>query len=316
MDNEFLGTVIPAPGGVARRDKRHRRPPLIPAFKPPANGSSGPLLGEILVRDGKLAPDGADRAHQLQSERQLRFGEAAVQLGLVSDADVQRALAQQFDYPYLAPDNDTLDAELVAAFCPFDQRVEAFRALRSQIVLRWLSVGGGGRAFSVIGPGRGDGRSYLAANLAVVFAQLGTPTVLIDADMRAPRQHQLFKLNNRSGLSSILAGRGEPDSIQRVPLLRDLSVVPAGPLPPNPQELLVRPVFQDLLEELGERFRVIIVDTTAAASGADAQFVSRATRAALLVVRRNHTRVGAATRFTQDLGPAGVNVLGTVLNQF
>jgi len=318
VDNEILGNVVPAGGGIAKRGKRHKqqRPSLIPPFKSGPSAASRPQLGAILVREGKLSEENAGRIHEFQSAQRLRFGEAAVQLGLVGDEDVQQALAYQFDYPYLSIDDERVDPEVISAFCPFDPRVEAFRALRAQVVLRWLSVGGGGRAFAVIGPGRGDGRSYLAANLAVVFAQLGTRTVLIDADMRNPRQHNLFRVSNQSGLSQVLAGRGEPESIQHVQPFRDLSVIPAGPQPPNPQELLVRPHFQDLLEELANEYRVIIVDTPAGGNGADAQFIVRSTRAALMVIRKNHTRVRPATRFAQELGPTGVSMLGTVLNQF
>ena len=316
MENEVLGNVIPSGRGNAKRNKRNKRANLIPQFKSESGVEPGTRIGDILLREGKLVAEHMGRVHEYQAAQHIRFGEAAVQLGLVSDEDVQQALAYQFDYPYLPVDDERIDPEVIAAFRPFDPRVEAFRALRAQVVLRWLSVGTGGRAFAVIGPGRGDGRSYLAANLAVVFAQLGTRTVLIDADMRNPRQHKIFKVSNQSGLSQILAGRGEPESIQHVPPFRELSVIPAGSLPPNPQELLVRPQFEDLLDELANEYRVIIVDTPAGVNGADVQFVVRSTRAALMVIRKNHTRVRRATRFAQDLGPTGVSVLGTVLNRY
>ncbi|MCC6609981.1 MAG: chain length determinant protein tyrosine kinase EpsG [Burkholderiales bacterium] len=308
--------MIPVGGAIAKRSKRAKRPSLIPQFKAGPGATTVPLLGAILVREGKLTAESAERVQQLQHRTQLRFGETAVQFGLVGDADVAHALALQFDYPYLPDDDERIDPEVISAFRPFDARVEAMRALRAQVMLRWLSVGSGGRAIAMIGPGRGDGRSYLAANLAVVFAQLGTRTVLIDADMRHPRQHKLFKLSNQSGLSQILAGRGEPESIQSIPALRSLSVIPAGPLPPNPQELLLRAQFEELLDELEGTFHVIIIDAPAGVDGADVHFIARAARAALMVVRQNHTRVKAATRLQDELAPTGVSVLGTVLNKF
>lgn len=316
MDNENLGSIIPVGGAIAKRSKRAKRPSLIPPFKAGPGAASTPLLGAILIREGKLTEESTERVQQFQGQTQLRFGETAVQMGLVSDADVAQALARQFDYPYLSDDDDRIDREVVSAFRPFDPRVEAFRALRAQVMLRWLSVGSGGRAIAIIGPGRADGRSYLAANLAVVFAQLGTRTVLIDADMRNPRQHKLFKLSNQSGLSQILAGRGEPESIQPIPALRGLSVIPSGPVPPNPQELLLRAQFEELLDELEGTFHVIIVDAPAGVNGADVHFIARTARAALMVVRQNHTRVKAATRLADELAPTGVSVLGTVLNKF
>ncbi|MFY8043907.1 MAG: chain length determinant protein tyrosine kinase EpsG, partial [Rhodoferax sp.] len=81
------------------------------------------------------------------------------------------------------------------------------RAIRSQLKLRWFDQAQGHAMLAIVGAGRAEGGSYLAANLAIVFAQMGERTLLIDADMRAPRQHTLFNLNNQLGFSSLLAGR-------------------------------------------------------------------------------------------------------------
>jgi len=110
--------------------------------------------------------------------------------------------------------------------------------LRSQISLRWTHPKER-KSLVIASAGRGEGRSWLAANLATVFAQMGERVLLIDADLRHPRQHELFNLNNSVGLSALLTGRAGREIVVRIhPKLR-LFVLPAGLLPPNPQELLV-----------------------------------------------------------------------------
>lgn len=286
------------------------------AIEAVSGGRPGRLLGEILVANGKLSAEEVEQVVQLQHETRLRFGETAVQAGLVSAVDLELALAEQFGFPCESQAQDRVDADVIAAWQPFDPRVETFRALRAQVTMRWLEADPGGRTIAVVSPGPGEGRSYVAANLAVVFAQLGTRTVLIDADMRNPRQHTLFKLPNRSGLSAILSGRGASTSIQRVEPFDALSVITAGAMPPNPQELLAQPAFSELLQQLAKVFYVVIVDTPPGAGVADAQLICRSTRAALLVLRRNHTRTKAATRLLEDLGPTRAVLVGTVLNEF
>lgn len=272
-------------------------------------------IGAILVDAGRMSLEDAERALRLQKEEGIRFGEAAVQLGLVGEADIQYALSRQFEYPCLLSDEKDVSDEIVAAYKPFSPQVEALRVLRSQLMLRWFSEDNEHKTLAVVSPSAGEGRSHLAANLAVVCSQLGEHTLLIDADMRKPRQHELFKLDNRVGLSSVLAGRAEVGAIHRINALMDLSVMPAGPVPPNPQELLSRPVFPRLLEECAREFDVIIIDTPAGNACAEAQTLALQAGGALLVARRNRTRVRPLQAFSRMLSDAGVVVVGSVLNE-
>lgn len=271
-------------------------------------------IGAILVDSGKLSIEAAERILRAQKEQGLLFGDAAIQLGLLTSQDIQLALARQYDYPYLLKGDGKVASELVAAYQPFSPQVEALRALRSQLMLRWFTGARERRALAVASSARGEGRSYLAANLAVVFSQLGEHTLLIDADLRNPRQHRLFGLENRSGLSSILAGRGEAGDLMRIPSFKDLSVLSAGPRPPNPQELLGRPRFAKLLDELTGEFDVVLIDTSATADYADARSIAVRAGGALLLARRNATRVAGLRQLAKDLAQAGVLVVGSVLN--
>jgi protein-tyrosine kinase len=274
-------------------------------------------LGAILIDSGQLSVEDADRILQFQKQQNLRFGEAAVRLGLISEADIQYALSRQFSYAYLRTvpgEVRPLSDDLVAAYQPFSPRVEQFRAIRSQLMLRWFNKAAGRQVLTVVGAERGEGRTYLAANLAVVFSQLGERTLLVDADLRAPNQHHLFSLENQIGLSTLLAGRSREEAIVRIPDLAGLSVLPAGPTPPNPLELLNRLNFDEFMIQVKGAYDIVIVDTPAMSTGEDAAMISVRTGAALAVARGGSTRVASFSDLVQGLMYAGVSVVGSVLN--
>ena len=272
-------------------------------------------IGAILIDTGRLTPEAAERILKLQKEQGLRFGDAAIQLGLLTEADIQQALSRQYDYPYLMPGDERVSEEVVAAFKPFSPVVEQLRALRSQLMLRWFDAEAGHKTLAVVSAGRSEGRSFTAANLAVVFSQLGERTLLIDADLRNPRQHQLFRLENKLGLSSLLAGRAElAEAVVRIPGLIDLSVLPAGATPPNPQELLSRPLFNALIATASGQYDIVIVDTAAGSETADSQAVAARTRGAVVVARKDISLAPQVQALVSSLQHAGVAVVGSVLN--
>lgn len=273
-------------------------------------------IGAVLIDAGRLKAEDAERILRLQKEQDLRFGEAALQLGLITPADIDFALSSQFEYPYLLRGESAVSEELIAAYAPFTPQVEALRALRSQLMLRWFDTDPARKALAIVSAERGEGRSFLAANLAVVFSQLGEHTLLIDADLRNPCQHRLFGLDNRAGLSAVLSGRGGPEVIQRIPFLLDLSVLPAGAQPPNPSELLARPQFLQLLQELAGEFDVILLDTAAAAETSDAQTVTVRAGSALIVVRKDTSRAWRVRGIADHAVQTNATIVGTVLNDF
>ena len=278
----------------------------------PATGT-GRLFGDILVDAVRLSSIDVDRILTFQEGTHVRFCEAGQALGLLTEDDIRYALSVQFDYSYLS-DDSSLSRELVAAFEPASRSVEDFRALRSQLMLRWFDTRSDRRSLAISSASHGEGRSYLAANLAIVFSQLGERTLLIDADLRTPRQHKLFNLGARAGLSDMLVGRAGSEAVVGVTELRDLSVLPAGVIPPNPQELLGRQRFSTFLTSMGENFDVIIIDTPAACAYADAHTVAVRAGAALLVARQGRSSVPQMAQLTQGLRDFGVSVLGSVLN--
>jgi len=273
-------------------------------------------FGSILVEHGRLSPSDAEEIERYAVANGLRFGDAAVQLKLLNNDDIAFALAHQFNYPILQRGGDTGVADdVIAAYNPQNALVEPLRAIRTQISHRWLDDSNR-KAVSILSPCRGEGRSWLAANLATLFAQIGERTLLIDADMRHPSQHLLFNISNSLGLSALLTGRAGKEAAVRVhPQLR-LFVLPAGALPPNPQELLARPVFDVVLERFIEQFDVILIDTPAATESADAHMLARRSGAAIMLARRNHTPHSKMVSAIRDMSHTGVNVIGSVMNEY
>jgi protein-tyrosine kinase len=270
-------------------------------------------IGRILVDLGKLKPADVNRIFNLHKQKGLRFGEAARKLRLVKDSDIQYALSIQFSYPYVKAGQGVLGPELVSAHDPFDGQSETMRDLRTQLLLNWISSER--KVLAVASPGVREGRSYLAANLAVSFAQLGERTLLVDADLRLPRQHRIFGLTNGLGLAHALNGRGGIDLAEQVPYFEHLFLLPAGAVPPNPLELLSRSRLPQLLDEARRGFDIVLVDTPAAARGSDSKIISARADGVLLVARQDRTSLQDLEHLRRAVAASDVPVIGTVLNR-
>ena len=171
-------------------------------------------LGEILLDNGKLGDGDVERIINHQRKKNLYFGDAALQLRLVGPDDILQALSIQFGYPCVQGDG-IYSRELVMAHSPFGEQAETFRNIRSQLLTNFLDPDQ--KTIAVVSPENQEGRSFIAANLAVAFSQLGHSTLLIDADMRAPRQHIIFNFTRRIGLSSMLTGRITAEDLEGLP---------------------------------------------------------------------------------------------------
>jgi len=271
-------------------------------------------IGRILLDLGKITPGDAERVLALQAQNGMRFGEAAQHLGLVDASDIQQILATQFDYQYAPAHTSGFDPSLVAAVDPFGREAEMLRALRGQLTMRWFTTGH--KALAVVAIDATAAAGAVAANLAIVYAQQGRTTVLIDANMRAPRQHTLFGLHPKSGLSDALAGRAAAPGLARVPPFDTLSLLGAGPQPPNPHELLGRPSFAALDQALVRAFDVVLYDAPALSAGADAYAIAARTGAVLLVVSKNVTRQAALREARAQFMRAGAEIVGSLLVDF
>jgi protein-tyrosine kinase len=287
--------------------------PVASAHATEENPAAARMIGDLLRAICALDEDQIGRIVAYQRQSGLRFGEAAVALRLAARNDVLAALSRQFEYPVGFVGRE-LDPELVVAADPFSDQADAFRELRSRLLE--LPDNAARRVLAVVSPEIGDGKTYLAANVAVAFSQLAERTLLIDADVRTPRQHRLLRVENGAGVSSTLAGFADAaHSVRPVPGLPNLYLLPAGAVPPNPLELLQRRALGVLVQEMMQKFEHVVLDTPAAVRGADARVIAAQCGSALVVARRGRSRMGALEGLLDALGRTRVKVAGLVMNE-
>ena len=306
-----MSQVLPLPNGPERDPKSARGELAHPfgALQEPA-----PRMGEMLVASGRLSGDDVQLLLDHQASTGRLFGETGITLGLLDQGDVQQVLAAQFGYAPPDPGSAPAIAELPAAGVADSGAAEHLRALRDQLMLRWFESDDTPQALAIVSPGAGEGRSWIAANLALLFAQVGKRTLLIDADLRRPRQHQIFGVAGRVGLSAVLAGRAGGEAIVELAGTPGLWLLPAGVIPPNPHELVARRAFAGLMLAMRSTYDVILVDTPPAESCADAGLIAARAGAALVVACRDRSSVARLGALTDDLRHFGVTTVGAVLN--
>jgi capsular exopolysaccharide synthesis family protein len=186
---------------------------------------------------------------------------------------------------------------------------EAFRALRTNIE---LLVEGQPSTIQITSAGAGHGKSTVVANLAIALGQIGIPTTVIDADLRHPRQHEIFRLDNDVGLSTALMLPNSDISPQDT-TFENVSVLTSGPIPPNAPEMLhVR--FRTVLRSLRERAGVMLIDSPPVLPVSDARLIAHNTDAVLFVVAANRTQTSAISSAIEKLRFANANIIGLVLN--
>jgi len=190
---------------------------------------------------------------------------------------------------------------------------EAFRSLRTN--LEYSSVDNPARIILVTSSGESEGKSTVAANLAIVEAQSGKNVIIIDADMRRPKVHVQFNKSNRRGLSDVVTGKLRIDDVVKTyDQVENLSIITCGTIPPNPSELLGSERMSQTLKDLEERFDLVIIDTPPMIVS-DAQILSGKVDGVIFVVIPGQTRAIAALRPIEELHRIGSHVLGIVANK-
>ena len=216
-------------------------------------------------------------------------------------------------FPVVVLDPLKIGGELRGALSDL-ARAERLRLLRTEILLRHRTQRGA-IAVAIVGAGAGEGRSLLAAELALSLAQLNRSTLLIDADMRRPRQHLLFGTQLRDGLAQAIE-RGETTSLYGVEGYDALSLMTAGVCPAKPIELLSDGRFELLMDELRSVYDYIVLDTPSCADYADGLVVSTVIGHVLTVHRAPHTSYKAARAMLRQLASSRADIIGAVLNSF
>lgn len=208
-------------------------------------------------------------------------------------------------------DDDSLG--VYVAKNPRSPVAEAFRSLRTN--LEYSSVDSPARKIIVTSSGESEGKSTVAANLAIVEAQSSKNVVIIDADMRRPKVHVQFNKSNRKGLSDVVTGKLSIDDVVKTyDQVENLSIITCGTIPPNPSELLGSDRMSQTLKELEERFDLVIIDTPPMVVS-DAQILSGKVDGVIFVVIPGQTRAIVALRPIEELKRIGSHVLGIVANK-
>lgn len=202
---------------------------------------------------------------------------------------------------------------LIAEFNPNSLISEAFRTLRTNI--QFSSVDQPISVIMVTSAQFDEGKTTTLANLAITYAQEGKRVLMIDTDLRKPSLHHAFRQSNRSGLTDVLTQRYELDQVIRHTSVERLFLLPAGPLPPNPVEMLVSRRMKQVMGLCRENFDVVLVDTPPAYALSDAQIMSSLCDGVLLVVQAGRVKREMALKAKANLERVGAHVLGVVLNK-
>ena len=291
-------------------------------------------LSQTLVLLNRLSRDAVEQINELMKSLHLRFAEAALQSGAVSQQELdeaqewmsKRALgrpgglieemlrrtARKRDVILWEHDQLEPSTELILAHQPDHPYSESVRSLRTELLLRCKNTRG---IIAVLSPNAGDGRSKLAAELAVAFAQLERRTLLVDADLRKPSLHHLFATENDLGLAQALTNGG-PHHFHGITQLPEMALLTSGEVPQNPLELLSGRGFERAIKEWRRNFEFVILDTPPVTRFSDAAAIAAVAGNVLILGRAAATRFKDLNEVCRNLSAAHCRILGAVINNF
>ncbi len=299
----------------------------------------GPDISDEEVRDAlmllyRLSDEAVAQINEVRDKLLVRFADAALHTGAVTQNELEKAvewirsraaqhgrgvieevLRRQVRRDVVLWEGVPLrpSERLILAHDPNHPRSEALRSLRTDLLLRTKNMGSG--IMALLSPCPSEGRSQLAAELAIAFAQLGRRTLLVDADLRRPRQHVLFNSDNEVGLAQALVDGGaiQTKGIEGLPRM---ALLTSGALPPNPLELLSSPRFERLITEWRRSFEFVILDTPPATESSDALAVATVAGQLLILSRANVTPFNALKEMSRKLSTTHARTLGAVIGKF
>ena len=212
--------------------------------------------------------------------------------------------------------------ELIAQRDPKSPVSETFRTLRTNI--QFMNTNNQLKTLLITSTLPGEGKSWVASNLAITFAQAGKKVVLIDADMRKGRQYTIFEVSPRPGLSNYLSGidsKSEENSIDEIidyiqeTEVKNLYVISAGNIPPNPSELLITPKMVNLLDKLKQVSDIVIIDGTPCELVTDSVILSRLVDTTVIVTAHKQTKKDTLQKIVTNIQNVGGKIAGIVLNK-
>ena len=253
------------------------------------------VMGLMLGVGLALLRDWTD--HRLRSAEEVAACVGAPVLGVV---------------PSMKGKHETAESARLVADDPTSHTAEAYRTIRTGVFFGVPE--GEAKTIVVTSPTAGDGKTTMACNLSIAMAQAGQRVLLIDCDFRKPRVHRVFKMDGDVGLSNVLAGRSElNDAIQRNGV-EGLSILPCGPTPPNPSEMLNSQAFLDVLEKIKDEYDQIIIDSPPVMPVTDSRILAAVCDQTILVIRAEKSTRKAAEHASEGLRSVGARILGVVVN--
>ncbi|MDD3952811.1 MAG: polysaccharide biosynthesis tyrosine autokinase [Lentisphaeria bacterium] len=229
-------------------------------------------------------------------------------------------IKEHLDIAYLGPipaftpreNPDDIPEDLVALHSPKSTASESFRGIRTGILFSSADIAP--HVILVTSAGPGEGKTVCAANLAIAMAQSGSRVVVLDCDMRRPRAHKVFNVSREIGLSNVLVGSGSLKDAIVPTQVENLDLIPSGPIPPNPSELLGSKRMQLILAALRKKYNRIIIDTPPITAVTDAVVMAQAVDGVVLVIRAGETPRQLVQNGLAQLQSSKAHILGAVLN--
>ena len=261
-----------------------------------------------LATAGQVAEMARAPSSKLENDG-LSIIEAARRKALTGTSERRRPVTMKEPEERCSP-----SVRLIIAHDTYSEHSEKLRGLRTELTLRF-GASSQAAMLAIVSPGSGEGRSQLAAELAITFAQLERRTLLVDADFRNPAQHKLFNCRNELGLSQAIT-EGTPPWLFGVNGLPNLHLLTAGTPPAKPLETLSAKRFEQLINTWRQLYDFVIFDTPPVTSYADALTVATQVKRVLLATRANQTNLAAAKEMLRRLSITHSEILGAVVNHF
>lgn len=267
----------------------------------PVAAFGGLLLGLSLAYLAEIS----DKSFRTPAEIRRR-------LGLPVIGHIPFFLPDEKAQKQIAAGEPTVDPMLCTHYASNSVSAEAYRSVRTAIYFNTQGVGH--QVIQVTSPNMADGKSTLAANLAISIAQSGKKTILIDADCRRPRGHKMFNVPHETGLASVIAGQSDLATAIRPTAIPNLALLPCGPRPANPAELLTSPRFKELLDIIRAQYDYVILDTPPLLVVTDPCVVAPRVDGVIMAIRVTKNGRPFAERAKEILNSLGANVIGVVVN--
>ena len=310
-----------------------------PAFQEPQTFNESQMesdqeISDALVLLYKLPDEAIGSIREAKRALGLGFHEAALHTGLVTEREldeadelvrrqtsgkgiIEEALRRRpatrelvlWEGERLKPGK-----EITLAHDPYSERSEAIRSLRTELLMRTNGRRGAG-IFALLSACAGEGRSQLTAELAIAFAQLGSRTLLVDADLRRPRQHQLFGADNMIGLAQALVD-GTPPRLYGVDGVPQMALLTSGALPPNPLELLSGGRFERIVADWRRTYEFVVIDTPPVSQFSDGLAVASVAGHVVVLGRTNSTSFNVLSELRRKLDTTNAWIVGAVMNNF